>query len=84
MLKLSTSYMARLFIILAVVCASFVYTGCGEKTDAQKNDDLRESIRETKRQEAAKNYKILATQFPEHEHAGEAQRKASELEAKKK
>jgi len=75
--------MFRQFTILAAVCASFVFAGCGEKTAAQKEDEKRLEIKDAKRQLAAKNYKLLAEKFPNHEHAGEAQQKAAELSAKK-
>lgn len=76
--------MSRQLIILAAACVAFVFAGCGDPSAGQKNEEQRAEIREVKRQEAVKNYKILAEQFPGHEHASEAQLKASELEAKKK
>ncbi len=75
--------MSRQLAIIATVCAAFVFAGCGEQTAEQKNEEKRTEIKETKRQEAAKTYKTLATQFPEHDHAGEAMQKAAELEKKK-
>ena len=75
--------MSRQLTILAAACASLLFAGCGEKTADQKNEEQRVEIKEAKRQLAAKNYKILAEKFPNHEHAGEARQKAAELERKK-
>lgn len=76
--------MSRPFAILATVCASLLFAGCGEKSVEQINEDKRTEIMDAKRQLAAKNYKMLAQKFPNHEHAGEALQKAAELETKKK
>ncbi len=84
MFKLNPFHISRQLAVLAVISASYFLTGCGEKTAEQKSEELRADIRETKRAEAVKNYKILAQQFPEHPRAGEALQKAAQLEAKKK
>lgn len=83
MLKPHTFPMPRQLAILAAACATFLFAGCGEKTAEQKNEALRAEIKDAKKLLAVKNYKLLAQKFPNHERAGEALQKASELEAKK-
>ena len=72
--------MLRFTLLLS--SAALLLVGCGSKTEAEKQEEERVEIREKKRQLAEGFYKDLATKFPEHEKAKEADAKAKALAAK--
>jgi hypothetical protein len=67
---------------IAFTSAALFLTGCGKKSASELAEEERNKLREVKRQNAAKYYRLLAEKYPEHEKAGEAARKAADLEAK--
>lgn len=72
---------------LPLLAASFCVLGlnaCKEKSAAEKAAIDVANIRETKRLNAIKYYKLLAQKYPSHPHAAEATGHATQLEAMKK
>ena len=73
--------MSKTLIFLTSVCAALCLSGCGEKSEAEKAEMERDTVRLEKGQNAAKFYKVLTEKFSDHEHATEAAAKAKALEA---
>ena len=73
--------MSRNFIILPSLCATLLFSACGKKSEAEKADEERSSVREEKRQKAAELYKTLAKEYPDDPKAAEAKQKAAGLDA---
>jgi hypothetical protein len=74
--------MARNFILIPMLGAMFFLSACGkEKTEAEKADEERGSIREEKRKKAAEVYRTFAKEYPDDPQAAEATKKAAALDA---
>ena len=76
-----TRSMHRHFIILPALCATLLFTACGEKSEAEKAEEERGTVREEKRKRAAELYKSLAKEYPDDPKAAEARQKAAALDA---
>ena len=76
-----TRSMHRHFILLPTLCATLIFTGCGEKSEAEKAEEERGIVREEKRKRAAELYKSLAKEYPDDPKAAEAKQKAAALDA---
>ncbi len=72
--------MSKTLITLASASAAFFLSGCGDKSEAEKAELERDTVRIEKAQTAAKYYRVLAEKFSDHEHAAEAAGKAKALE----
>ncbi len=72
--------MSKTLIFLASAFAALCLSGCGEKSEAEKAEMERDTVRAEKGVTAAKYYKVLAEKFSDHEHATEAAGKAKALE----
>ncbi len=73
--------MHRIFLLLPALCATFLLSSCGEKSEAEKADEERAGLREEKRKRAVEIYKTLAKEYPDDPKAAEAKQKAAALEA---
>jgi outer membrane protein assembly factor BamD (BamD/ComL family) len=73
--------MSRFAAILTAAAVALSVSGCGKKSEAEKQEEDRDKLRETKRENAVKYYKTISEKFPESEHAQEALQKAKALEA---
>ena len=69
---------SAIFSALAIALAA---SGCKEKTEAEKQEDIRNTLRDTKRENAIKAYKAIAEKYPADARAQEALAKAKALEA---
>lgn len=76
-----TNLMSKIAAIFTAAAVVFAATGCKEKSEAEKQEEEREKLRETKRENAIKLYKTLAEKFPDDPRAKEALDKAKALEA---
>jgi hypothetical protein len=74
--------MSRLLLLFTSV--ALVLSGCGKKTAAELQEEERQKIREQKRLAAIAQYKRLAQEYPENEHANKAADRAKTLEAQTK
>lgn len=73
--------MSRTSIILAALGVITFLPSCGEKTEAEKAEEERATLREEKRKKAVEIYKTLAREHPDDPRAEEAKKKAAALEA---
>jgi hypothetical protein len=73
--------MFRTFTVLASSCVALLLGACSEKSEAEKADDERASVREEKRKRAVQLYQTLAKEYPDHPKAEEAKQRAAALEA---
>lgn len=76
-----TRSMHRHFILLPALCATLLFTACGEKSEAEKAEEERAIVREDKRKRAVELYKSFAKEYPDDPKAAEAKQKAAALEA---
>jgi outer membrane protein assembly factor BamD (BamD/ComL family) len=75
--------MSKFAAILTAVAVAFAVTGCGKKSEAEKQEEDRQKLRDKKRDNAIQYYKTLSEKFPDSEHAAEAAQRAKALEATK-
>lgn len=73
--------MSKIAAILTVTAIAFAASGCKEQSEAEKQEVARDTLRESKRENAIKYYKTLAEKFPDDPRAQEALGKAKALEA---
>ena len=73
--------MLKSVAIISAIAVALAASGCKEETDAEKQDKIRLTLRETKRENAIKYYRALAEKFPDDPRAQEALGKAKALEA---
>lgn len=73
--------MPRTFILFAALGAIAFLPACGEKTEAEKAEEERATLREEKRKKAVEIYKTLAREHPDDPRAEDAKKKAAALEA---
>lgn len=71
-------------LIIAGLCVTGLFAGCGKKTEAELAEMEREKLRGEKKVAAANAYRELAKKFPDHEKAKDASAKAATLEAQAK
>lgn len=75
--------MSRFAVIIAAAVVALSASGCKEPSEAEKQDKKRDELRELKRDNAIKYYKVLAEKYPDDPRAKEAVDKAKALEASK-
>ena len=73
--------MSRKLLLLTALGAAIFLPGCKEKSEAEKAEDERGTLREAKRKKAIDVYKTIAREYPDDPKAAEAKQKAAALEA---
>ena len=73
--------MSRKFLAPALACAALLFPSCGEKSEAEKAEGERSTIREEKRKKAIEVYQTFAKEYPDNPKAEEAKKHAAALEA---
>ena len=73
--------MLRPTILLSLT--AFLLAGCGDKTEAEKQEEERVKIRAEKKENARKYYNDLGTKYPEDPRAEQSKAKAKSLEPAK-
>jgi hypothetical protein len=71
--------MLRPTILLSLI--AMLLSGCGEKTQAEKQEEERAALRTAKKKDAQEFYNDLATKYPDDPRAEQAKAKAKALEA---
>ena len=73
--------MFKFVATFSALAIALIASGCKEQTDAEKQEQARILLRETKRENAIKYYKTIAEKYPDDARAQEALTKAKALEA---
>lgn len=73
--------MFKIAATFSALAIALFASGCKEQTEAEKQEEIRIKLRETKRENAIKYFKTIADKYPDDPRAQEALTKAKALEA---
>lgn len=73
--------MFKFAAIFSALAVALIASGCKEQTEAEKQEEVRTKMRDTKRESAIKHFKAIAEKYPDDPRAQEALTKAKALEA---
>ena len=74
--------MFKFAAIFSALAVALIASGCKEQTEAEKQEEVRTKMRDTKRESAIKHFKAIAEKYPDDPRAQEALTKRRSIKFK--